>query len=230
MQRLSPCHWWMVSLRPNFHQNYHMESKLCLHKTWMKKQRLSSVLMKGLFKTILPLILSYQIECLPGKWLKALSLGRMPQSSVSEENRSKLYLQEDLDNECAVPRFHQCHWGMTCSRPSSEEAYHIDSMSSVSWETWTNVQRLPCVSHECPLQDCLPSRPIILTWWALFPGGPDKHAQASLYQWWMTIFGINISDQLHKLCLPVNLNKHTDFIRFYLSIKNNWKYNWLKWF
>ena len=37
------------------------------------------------------------------------------------------------------------------------------TLSSISWETWMNVHRLPCVSHEYPLQDHLPSKPIVLT-------------------------------------------------------------------
>ena len=36
------------------------------------------------------------------------------------------------------------------------------------------MQRLPCGSGECPLQDHLPSKPIILTQWTISPGRPEQ--------------------------------------------------------
>ena len=33
-----------------------------------------------------------------------------------------------------------------------------------------NIQRIPCISNEHPLQGHLPGKPIILTWWVLSPG------------------------------------------------------------
>ena len=64
------------------------------------------------------------------------------------------------------------------------QAYDINSMSSVSSETWTSMQRLPCISDECPVQDSLQSS--ILYWLNKFCllGNLNEHADALLCQWW----------------------------------------------
>ena len=46
----------------------------------------------------------------------------------------------------------------------------VSSMSSVSKETWMNVERFPV----CPLQDNLPSKPIVLNQWDMSPGRPEQ--------------------------------------------------------
>ena len=95
---------------------------------------------------------------------------------------------------------------MPFTRPSSKEHYCINLMSSVSWEFWTNVQRLCCVTNEQLFQD---------HHWKYNSTGLIRSAslnsclEASLFAFYKTIFWVSLSYQLNKLCLLGDLNEHT---------------------
>ena len=101
----------------------------------------------GLFKTILPLNLSYWLElCLPGEQLKALSPQRMAQSSA-----------------CLRPEQWMCRGFpfVTDEWPFLDNLTNkiiILTQNSVYQETWTmNVKFLPQCHKKWPFQDHIPS-------------------------------------------------------------------------
>ena len=50
----------------------------------------------------------------------------------------------------------------------------LSTQWAVSWETWMNMQRLLCARYECPWQEHLATKSIIMTWPALSPKKPEK--------------------------------------------------------
>ena len=74
------------------------------------------------------------------------------------------------------------------------------NLSSVPQETWMNMQRLLCVSDECPFQDPS-SEPMVLTPWALSPRRP---------KWICRGYPVSLMNALYKNTFQVSLSYQLD--------------------
>ena len=187
----------------------YISTDVCMRpEQWMCSAVAFSLSLKhGLFKTILLLKLSYQLDAFsprqPEQWMhRAKTFPGLPRNSLFKTILPlkfsywlKFCLMYVLNNECGEQRTPQYHWGMAFSRPSSNWNYHINTKHSPEGpEQW----KWRAKNDKWHLQDHLPSKTINSK---LRLSGDLKECQESSPESLMnglfkTIFPITLSYQL----------------------------------
>ena len=117
---LPKCHQEMAFSRPYSHLNYHVNSKLCLLREWLKAWSTGSKAQSSAFlgleqmswvfpSATVELPFQNHLAIKISYWLETLSPRRMAWSLSSPR----------LNNDCAEMRLSQCHWQTAFSRLSS---------------------------------------------------------------------------------------------------------------